>query len=87
MYKLKKDGVVRIVTTEAEAERWEGLGYKQEAAEPAAAQGNADPLASAGVDVLKEYAKAHDIDIGNATSQNGILKKIRDAEPLTPGGE
>lgn len=87
MYKLKKDGVVRIVATDSEAERWKGLGY--EVIETAAIDkagagvpGSVDPLAALGVDQLKEYAKENGIDIGNATSQNGILKKIRDVAPL-----
>lgn len=29
MFRMKKDGIVRIVATEAEAERWEDLGYYQ----------------------------------------------------------
>jgi hypothetical protein len=32
------------------------------------------------VDQLKVYAAEHNIEIGNSTSVNGILKKITDAE-------
>jgi hypothetical protein len=32
------------------------------------------------VDQLKTYAGEHGIDIGNATSVNGIIKKITEAE-------
>lgn len=32
MYTMCKDGVIRIVATEAEAARWESLGYKKVAA-------------------------------------------------------
>lgn len=32
------------------------------------------------VEELKAYAEQHSIDIGNATSVNGIIKKIEDAE-------
>lgn len=37
----------------------------------------ADGLDGLSVEELKEYAKNHQIDIGQATSQDGILKKIR----------
>ena len=33
---------------------------------------------------LKAYADEHNIEIGNSTSVNGILKKITDAEKVTP---
>lgn len=39
-----------------------------------------DELSRMDVDELKAYAEANDINIGNATSRNGILKKIREAE-------
>jgi hypothetical protein len=32
------------------------------------------------VDQLKAYAAEHNIEIGNSTAVNGILKKITDAE-------
>lgn len=81
MFKLKKNGIIRIVATEAEAQRWEALGYKRELSE---VQGeNTDSLDSMDVEQLKEYAKSHSIDIGNSTSQNGILKKIRESLPAT----
>lgn len=32
------------------------------------------------VDELTQYATEHGIDIGNATSQKGILNKIKEAE-------
>lgn len=32
------------------------------------------------LEALKEYAQARQIDIGQATSQNGILKKIKEAK-------
>lgn len=91
MYKLKKDGLVRIVTTEEQAERWRSLGYREigqaPEKEPAATQepggqNAADPLASMEAEALKALAAEKNIDIGNATSKNGILKKIRDALPL-----
>ncbi len=88
MYKMQKDGVVRVVATEAEAERWEAIGYNREtadddSADPPTGGGNEkDPLASKSVEELKAFAIANGIDIGNATSQNGILKKIRDVKPM-----
>lgn len=41
--------------------------------------GSADEFSKMTVEELKEYAKEHDIDIGNASSQSGIAKKIREA--------
>ncbi len=32
------------------------------------------------LDELKAYAEAHEINIGNATTKEGILKKIKEAE-------
>lgn len=87
MYKMKKDGVVRIVATEAEKKRWEALGYKtvEEAAGVSDGGQNAeDPLKNASVEELKAFAFKNSIDIGNSTSQNGIYKKIRDALPWDP---
>lgn len=37
------------------------------------------------VDQLKVYAAEHNIEIGNSTSVNGILKKITDAEKKLEG--
>jgi hypothetical protein len=36
-------------------------------------------------DQLKAYAKEHNIEIGNSTSVNGILTKIKDAEKKLEG--
>lgn len=41
--------------------------------------GSADEFSKMTVEELKTYAKEHDIDIGNASSQSGIAKKIREA--------
>lgn len=46
--------------------------------------GQEDPLAKMSIEELKAYAVENSIEIGNSSSQNGILKKIRDAEK---GGE
>ena len=39
-----------------------------------------DDLKGMSVEELKAYANEKGIDIGNSTSQNGILKKIQDAQ-------
>ena len=36
-------------------------------------------LSGMSLDELKAYAEVHQIDLGNATSQAGILKKIKEA--------
>lgn len=36
-----------------------------------------DGLSDMSIEELKAYAEAHNIDLGQATSQDGILKKIR----------
>lgn len=38
-----------------------------------------DNLSGMSVDELKAYAEENGIDIGNATSQSGIIKKIRES--------
>lgn len=38
-----------------------------------------DELEGKTVEELKAYADEHNIDIGNATSENGIIKKIKEA--------
>ncbi|WFR63034.1 hypothetical protein P9222_00865 [Paenibacillus amylolyticus] len=40
-----------------------------------------DPLEAMEPDELRAYAADRDIDLGNATSKEGILKKIKAAEP------
>lgn len=39
-----------------------------------------DGLSDLSVEELKVYAEAHNIELGQATSQDGILKKIRAAQ-------
>ena len=41
---------------------------------------NEEKLNFMSVEELTQYAKEHGIDIGNATSQKGILKKIKEVE-------
>ena len=38
------------------------------------------PFEGMSVDELKAYADEHNIDIGNASSENGIIKKIEEAQ-------
>ena len=92
MYKMKKGGLVRICSTAAEKKRWEELGYKviPDSDEKTAADDDgeqADPLAGLSVDELKQHAFDNKIDIGNATSQSGILKKIHEGKPLAQSGD
>ncbi len=82
-------------TDNPELIKWfERSGYTVEKAEAKEKAPDQDPLKEAGqvpakepgkldgmtVEQLTEYAKEHGIDIGNATSVNGITKKITDAE-------
>ena len=43
-------------------------------------QANSEEASGVVVEALREYAQARQIDIGQATSQNGILKKIKEAK-------
>lgn len=45
------------------------------------------PLDEMSVEQLKAYAKDKGIDIGKTTSQNGILKKIKDSEKADPNAD
>lgn len=38
------------------------------------------PFEGMTVEELKAYAEEHNIDIGNASSENGIIKKIEEAQ-------
>lgn len=52
----------------------------KKALEEAGVQPSTDPLKDMSVEDLKAYAAEKGIDIGNATSVNGITQKIKDAE-------
>lgn len=39
-----------------------------------------DPFSGMSAEELKKYAAAHEIDIGNASSEAGIMKKIKEAQ-------
>ena len=44
---------------------------------------NDDPLESMSIEELQAYAAERGIDVGNASSPKGILKKIREAQDDT----
>lgn len=46
--------------------------------------GLSDEFSQMTVEELKAYAEEHDIDIGKASSQNGIAEKIREALKENP---
>ena len=46
-----------------------------------------DPLEGMSTDDLKKYAADNGIDVGSATTQKGILKKIREAEAADSGDD
>jgi hypothetical protein len=52
----------------------------KKALEEAGVKSSTDPLKDMSVEELKAYAAEKNIDIGNATSVNGIVQKIKDAE-------
>lgn len=47
----------------------------------------ATSLEDMSVEDLKAYAADHGIDIGKSSSQDGILKKIKDFETIDPEAE
>ena len=60
---------------ESIANRLRELGYTIEHIEVDG--NNENPLENMGLEELKEYALKNNIDIGNSTSLEGILKKIK----------
>lgn len=78
-----------FITEDAEiAEKLKGMGYEVERdfiEEPEGeTQENIDLMAM-DVEALKAYAAEKGIDLGNATSQNGIIKKIKDFQENKEG--
>lgn len=59
--------------------RYKGRGIEQQVKEPAAPSEEKKSLEDMTVEELKAYVEEHGIDIGKATSQEGILKKIQEA--------
>lgn len=81
-YDIYKDGELykrspktKVSYQEYEAVIKENEQMKAELAELKAGKG--DEFSSMSVEELKAYAEANGIDIGNATSKDGITKKIR----------
>ncbi len=68
-------------TDNPELIKWfERSGYSVEKTEDDKADQDPGELTGMDIDQLREYAEEHGIDIGAATSVNGILKKIKEAE-------
>jgi len=77
---LIRENVERIVADDVIAKQMiEKEGYK-EVPEKEKSTAVAPRFDGMDVEQLKVYASEHGIDIGQATSVNGILKKIADAE-------
>ncbi len=77
---LIRENVERIVADEVIAKQMiEKEGFK-EVPEKEKATTESSRFEGMDVEQLKVYASEHGIDIGQATSVNGILKKITDAE-------
>ena len=53
------------------------MAVVKELEELKASRSSDDELSGMTVEELKAYAETHNIDLGQATSQDGILKKIR----------
>ena len=79
MFRMKKDGIIRLVVTEAEAQRYEGMGYKRDSVTPAAAPKNGEiDFTDWTVEQLRQLAEDTGIALGNATSHKTILKKVQE---------
>lgn len=78
-----------FITEDAEiAEKLKGMGYEVEEdfIEKPDEKGQEDvDLMAMDVEELKAYAAEKGIDLGNATSQNGIIKKIKDFQEQKEG--
>jgi hypothetical protein len=79
MYQLKKFNVVKLTDNEAKKAEYLAQGYEL-IGEP-----KEKPFEEMTVEELTAYANENTIDIGKATTAEGILKKITEA--LNGGGE
>lgn len=73
MFRLKKDNVEKVVATEDIRDVLIGQGFE-------VVELQAKPLEEMSIDELKHYAEEKGIDIGKASSINGILDKIKEHE-------
>lgn len=71
MFRLKKDNVEKIVGTEDIRDILIGQGFE-------VVELQTKPLEEMNIDELKHYAEEKGIDIGKASSINGIIDKIRE---------
>ena len=72
MIKLEKGAVIRFAITETEANRLENKGYKRVGEIQT-------PEKEPNVKEIKLFADEQGIDIGRATTYDGILTKIQEA--------
>lgn len=84
MYRLKKSNIERVVLSEATCKELINQGFelvdtKEESSinESTEISKSLDEMT---IDELKNYAEENGIDIGKATSHNGILEKIKEHE-------
>lgn len=78
-YDIYEDGELykRSPKTKVSYQEYEALLKENEQLKAELAELKGDELSAMSVDELKAYAEEHGIDIGNATSKDGITKKIR----------
>ena len=74
-FKNKLTGVILEPKTKSVEEQ-----YKNNADFEEVIAAEADVFKEMTLDQLKEYAAEHKIDIGGATTESGIIKKIKEAE-------
>lgn len=73
MYRLKKDNVEKIVSSEEARDALLHNGFES-------VEVQNKPLEEMNIDELKHYAEEKGIDIGKASSINGIMDKIKEHE-------
>lgn len=81
MIELKRLNVVKLVDDESKAQALESKGFERiERNEDQNPDPATDPLDALEPDELRAYAEEHGIDLGRASSKEGILEKIRAAQ-------
>lgn len=73
MFRLKKDNIEKLVATEDIRDVLIGQGFE-------VVELQTKPLEEMNIDELKQYAEEKGIDIGKASSINGIMDKIKEHE-------